>query len=106
MSGLMTDDDIRFYRLKEIIHFVTAAFKHDTSLITHYITLRDTRRPDIGAAIAGYFHLLHIMPVKMEIPLVKRRIFQIHVIITGQSKYLGFLFCRKNIFKKLIFLME
>jgi len=46
------------------------------------------------------------MPVKMKIPFVKGCVFHVHVVITGQSKNLGFLLRWKNIFQNFIFLLE
>jgi hypothetical protein len=106
VGRLMSDNDIRLYRLEKTVHFVILLAYARSGAIRYAIPLGNSGSCSPGASITGDFQRLDSMAFEMEVPIPEDSVPQIHIVIAGKGKGTSPGEKGKHVFQEPVVLLE
>ena len=106
VGRLVGHDNLGLNRPEELSHLVLSITNSDTGLVLHNIPLRDSRRPNICAAITTDTKILQLIPLQVQVVFMKGSKLQIHVIVPRQVKAAGVLLHGSHILENFVLLLH
>src|SRR6056297_2971969 len=85
VGGLMGYNDIWFHRLEEIVHLVLPVICTNTGPVGDHVFLGYTGGEHVGPPVPGNFQVFKLVPVYVEVPFMKGRVLEVHVVIPGKG---------------------
>ena len=106
VGRLVRDNDIRLDRPEESVHLIVGFVLSYTSLISHDISLRYAGCPDSRPAVSAQLQTINLDPVKVQVVIMQRGEFEVHIVISRDAQDLGFLPCVYDVFQYLVLLLH